>query len=249
MRDEIGIVDVATGKLTQLTNSGAFNPAFSPNGHEIAFLTQDRRISIMSASGGSIRHIVAAPGGTYSVETPAWSPDGKDLVYAWSAPPANNLNQDLFSVSVHGGHSTQLTSTPYYSQDPSWAPAVTLCTVPKLKGQTLTAAKKLLKLRRLRPGLGRRAHVKPRQAPRGQAEPGRQPQRPRRDEGQRQGHVAHRTLRSPVEGSMVVPSTPLPPENRSVEQLSGAWDSERLMSSGLAGPWVGYGRVYVGGSG
>lgn len=144
-RNEIGIADVATGTITQLTTTGAFNPAFSPNGHEIAFITLDRRISIMSASGGDVRNVVPAPGGTYIVGTPAWSPDGKDLVYAWSAPPANNLNQDLFSVSVHGGHSTQLTSTAYYSQDPSWAPAVTLCTVPKLKGKTLSAAKKLLK--------------------------------------------------------------------------------------------------------
>jgi hypothetical protein len=145
-QNEIGIVDVATGALTQLTDTGAFNPAFSPNGHEIAYITQDRRLSIMSASGGHIRHILPPPGGTYIVGTPAWSPDGKDLVYAWSAPPANNLNQDLFSVSVHGGHPKQLTDTPYYSQDPSWAQSVTLCTVPKLKGSTLTAAKKLLRL-------------------------------------------------------------------------------------------------------
>jgi WD40 repeat protein len=145
-QNEIGIVDVATGALTQLTDTGAFNPAFSPNGHEIAYITQDRRLSIMSASGGHIRHILPPPGGTYIVGTPAWSPDGKDLVYAWSAPPANNLNQDLFSVSVHGGHRTQLTDTPYYSQDPSWAQSVTLCTVPKLKGSTLAAAKKLLRL-------------------------------------------------------------------------------------------------------
>jgi dipeptidyl aminopeptidase/acylaminoacyl peptidase len=144
-RHEIGIIDVAKGTLTQLTDFGALDPAFSPDGHEIAFVDYHQRIDIMSASGGGVRHVVPAPPPSYLVETPAWSPDGKELVYAWSAPPANNGNQDLFTVSVHGGHSTQETNTPGYSQNPSWAPAVTLCTVPTLKGLTLSAGKALLK--------------------------------------------------------------------------------------------------------
>jgi hypothetical protein len=46
---------------------------------------------------------------------------------------------------VHGGPLTQVTNTPRDSIQASWAPAVTLCTVPKLKGKTLAAAKKLVK--------------------------------------------------------------------------------------------------------
>ena len=100
----------------------------------------------MSASGGNVRQVVPMSElGNYGFPFPAWSPDGKRIVFGSSEAPANNLNTDLFSVSVHGGHLTQVTSTPQDSAAASWAPAITLCTVPKLKGKTLKAAKQLLK--------------------------------------------------------------------------------------------------------
>ena len=58
---EIGLIDVATGTLTQLTNFGAFQPQFSPDGSEIVYHAGPSLCApcdIMSASGGDIRQVV-----------------------------------------------------------------------------------------------------------------------------------------------------------------------------------------------
>lgn len=144
---KIGLIDVANGTLTQLTTHGAFQPQFSPDGSEIVYQGRSG-VDIMSASGGDIRQVVPNSrlgnhlGGQGDNPMPAWSPDGKQIVFGSFKAPANI---HLFTVSVHGGHMTQVTNTGMDSTGASWAPAVTLCTVPKLKGQTLNGAKKLLK--------------------------------------------------------------------------------------------------------
>lgn len=150
-QDTIGIIDVATGGITALTDFAASNPAFSPDGREIAFvhnLTEPGAppgLDIMPASGGGARQVVALPANGSHLFAPTWAPDGKDLAYVSSAAPAKNGNRDLFSVSVKGGPSTQLTSTSGDSDDPTWAQPVSTCSVPKLKGKTLSAAKTLIK--------------------------------------------------------------------------------------------------------
>jgi Tol biopolymer transport system component len=151
-QNEIGLVDVAKGTLSQLTNSGAndssIEPQFSPDGSEIVYAhgtQQGTEVDIMSASGTFIRQVVAPSKATNGFQPqPTWSPDGKDILFGSPAAPANNGNIDLFSISAHGGHITQDTNTPADSVDSSWGPPVTTCTVPKLKGQTLAKAKKLI---------------------------------------------------------------------------------------------------------
>jgi hypothetical protein len=146
---EVGLVDVATGTLSQLTSTEAYEPQFSPDGSEIVYAhtgPQGTEVDIMSSSGAFIRQVVPPSKLTNAIQPqPTWSPDGKEILFGSPAAPANNGNIDLFSVSVHGGHLTQVTNTPQDSVDSSWGPPVTLCTVPKLKGKTLSAAKKLLK--------------------------------------------------------------------------------------------------------
>ncbi|MFZ2057798.1 MAG: hypothetical protein WAV54_10390 [Acidimicrobiales bacterium] len=96
----------------------------------------------MSASGADIRNIVPA---SEEPADPNWSPNGQEIVFASQTSPADNGNYDLFTVSAHGGSATQATDTPNPNFDPSWAPAVTVCSVPKVIGQTLAAATTLVK--------------------------------------------------------------------------------------------------------
>ena len=51
---------------------------------------------------------------------------------------------DLFTADSHGGDLKQTTDA--VAGDPSWVGPITRCTVPKLKGQTLAAAKRMVAL-------------------------------------------------------------------------------------------------------
>lgn len=88
--------DVASGKGKQLT-SGRFeetNPAFSPDGKQVAFASNrqpdpDRDsllvdLWVIPSGGGSMRKIPTLPG---PAAAPAWSPDGKKIAYLGHANP------------------------------------------------------------------------------------------------------------------------------------------------------------------
>ena len=102
-------------------------------------------IYVMSASGGNPRLVVSAAhllgGGD-----PAWSPDGNQIVYSSASDGADNGNTDLFTINATGHPPrTRVTNTPDDNEEASWTAAITTCTVPRLKGKTLPAAKALIK--------------------------------------------------------------------------------------------------------
>jgi Tol biopolymer transport system component len=72
-RDEIYTVHSDGSRLVQLTTTGASQPAWSPNGTQIAFV-HGRRVWVMNADGGGRRSLALG-------SKPAWSPDGKHLSY------------------------------------------------------------------------------------------------------------------------------------------------------------------------
>jgi hypothetical protein len=141
---EIGTISTTTGAWARFTTFSAYTPAFSPNGLEIVYNDFKNGLTVASASGANARHlgISIGTGGPW----PAWSPDSKGIVFSSKAPPANNGNNDLFEIAATGGPLKQITNTPEDETYASWAQALTVCSVPKLKGQTLSAAKRLLQL-------------------------------------------------------------------------------------------------------
>jgi WD40 repeat protein len=134
---DIALVDVATGTMSALDGTDNYGePAFSPNGSEIAATNFETRggVYIMSTSGSDIRRIVPPSDGGAE---PTWSPDGKELAF-------EGANEDLFTVEKDGGKPEQ--ATDMVAGAPSWVGPLTLCTVPKLKGQTVASAKRLVAL-------------------------------------------------------------------------------------------------------
>jgi PASTA domain/WD40-like Beta Propeller Repeat len=139
-QDEVDAVDAVTGAWRRVITTPSAAPAYSPNGKKLAYRDQ-QGIHVASASGANPRlvsHLVPS--------TLSWAPDSKDLVISYSGPPANDGNNDLFELSLPSGRLKQYTNTGDDETDPSWAQAVTRCTVPRLKGKSPKQAKRLIAL-------------------------------------------------------------------------------------------------------
>lgn len=130
-RGGIWIVPAFGGVARRVTEFGS-RPRWSPDGTGIVFqsdtltdlgpnafgATAPSTLWLVAPDGGAPRQLTREgdpPGGHGS---PAWSPDGRRVVFAnYGAGPTS-----LWSVAVADGQITQLTESPLLAFDPVWAP-------------------------------------------------------------------------------------------------------------------------------
>ena len=156
----IAIVDVATGTTTRLGANAVSEPAFSPNGKEIAFVNPGGTygdnpgkplnrlpvgVDVMSTAGGDVRRVTPDID-RQTDASPNWSPDGNDIVFTSEMAPADAGNPNLWTISALGGQPKLATVSPSDLTGATWVQPLTTCTVPKLKGQTLVEATRLARL-------------------------------------------------------------------------------------------------------
>jgi len=96
----IHLLDVATGKITQLSDTPVeeFEPAWSPDGTKVAFVAASTRIDVVTVADGSRTTAFTAATGQ-QFHAPAWTPDGRDLVYnvvTGPPPPAAAATSELY---------------------------------------------------------------------------------------------------------------------------------------------------------
>jgi Tol biopolymer transport system component/cytosine/adenosine deaminase-related metal-dependent hydrolase len=79
----IHTLHLGTGAITQVTDTTAeeYEPAWSPDGGRIAFVVANTRIDVVDVGTGARTTAVTVPAGQV-IHNPAWTPDGKDLVYS-----------------------------------------------------------------------------------------------------------------------------------------------------------------------
>ena len=102
--------------LTKDSPDDDTQPAFSPDGERIAFRSerQGGGIFVMGRTGESVRRI------TDTGYTPAWSPDGTQLVFATSLPSVFQIGpSDLWAVTLASGERRSLSVKGI---QPSWSP-------------------------------------------------------------------------------------------------------------------------------
>ncbi len=88
-----------------------FDPAFSPDGNQIAFVWNGERgddcaLYTKLIDGGTPLRLTAAKAG--SISSPAWSPDGRRIAFG----RLHEGEAGIFIVSAHGGPKRQLLSDP-----------------------------------------------------------------------------------------------------------------------------------------
>jgi Tol biopolymer transport system component len=105
----------------QLTAPGtpAFQPAWSPDGARIAFVTLgDKEMFLINPDGTGLVNLTQ---GVADDDTPAWSPDGSKIVFTTS-PRGPSLNSDIAVMNRDGSGRTTLTTTPWFDITPAWSP-------------------------------------------------------------------------------------------------------------------------------
>jgi Tol biopolymer transport system component len=112
--DEIYVMNADGSGQTRLTFSAAnvdnLDPAWSPDGKQIAFLSNrdnpglDNDLWIMNADGSSPRQVTNDPGDDFSID---WAPDGNRLVFGQALPMATD---NFWLINADGSGLQQLSS-------------------------------------------------------------------------------------------------------------------------------------------
>lgn len=145
---DLVLLECATGDQHRLTRTDAVNtqPVFSPDGHEVAFLSTRAgvpQLFVLPLNGGEPRQLTEMPRGVGS--GPVWSPDGARIAFT-AVPPgeprdpalpyrvdravwrADGLGliedalQDVYVVDARGGEPVRLTADRMVNTAPQWTP-------------------------------------------------------------------------------------------------------------------------------
>ncbi|UQZ89482.1 hypothetical protein C4J81_09825 [Deltaproteobacteria bacterium Smac51] len=116
---QIYVAPASGGAGTRLTNTGkSTDPAWSPTGEYIAFVTRETDICIIRPDGTGLRQLT---GGQGSNMRPSFSPDGRMIVFS----STRNGRSQLFVMSANGDSQQPL--MPDYSphqEQPYWSPTM-----------------------------------------------------------------------------------------------------------------------------
>ncbi|HEV8337267.1 MAG TPA: Tol-Pal system beta propeller repeat protein TolB [Candidatus Polarisedimenticolia bacterium] len=117
---EIFVMDYDGDRIKKLTGNGSLNlnPAWSPDGNQIAFLSyrSGRPELVILSAKGDLRKAFPQQGELNLA--PDWSPDGTRLAFSGS----RNGNAEIFILTVSSGSLVRLTNNPALDTSPCWSP-------------------------------------------------------------------------------------------------------------------------------
>lgn len=113
-RNEIQLLDLASGRTAWLSTGGFINPFFdfSPDGEKIALSSNDDPPDIYVMSLDNSEHTTLTSNSIFD-HSPAWSPDGKRIAY---------IADSLFMITADGNERRPLFPEGTLVFRPSWSP-------------------------------------------------------------------------------------------------------------------------------
>lgn len=123
---QIWLLETETGVSQPLTNlpDGACQPAWSPDGQEIVFISPCRErkaaypgasLFIIHADGKGFKPLPSLPGGDFD---PAWSPDGTEIAFTSLRDGISHI----YSLNLADNSATRLSSPSSSDRSPAWSP-------------------------------------------------------------------------------------------------------------------------------
>ena len=102
------------------TSNGSSNPAYSPDGSKIAFVSTNNQVFVMNADGSGRRQVTTS--NTAKTE-PTWSADGSRIAYVSNSFDVDGQTDlEIWAIKADGTGRTQLTNNAFPDTQPAWSP-------------------------------------------------------------------------------------------------------------------------------
>jgi len=122
--------DVAAGEIYTMTPGGtatrvtfsnvSSDPAWSPDGSRIAFISTDYQIFVMNANGSGRKQLTTD---SPPKSQPAWSPDGARIAYVSNSSDIDGQTDfEIWTINADGTGRTQLSNNTDPDSQPAWSP-------------------------------------------------------------------------------------------------------------------------------
>jgi TolB protein len=116
------LTGVASGSTRPPAATASYDPAWSPDGRKIAFMSNragNPEIYVMNSDGTGVLRLTNNPA---EDGQPAWSPDGRLIAFS-SDRAALGKGAHIYVMSPTGSHVTLLISSSAIDADLAWRPS------------------------------------------------------------------------------------------------------------------------------